>query len=95
MIKKFIGKIVVALIKAMARAFVGMLMGIAFMGFILVMLLFFGVAAPQAGQEIMLMEIIGLLLVGAGIGAIAGFFDMLDFQRRSMGRARRISRDEK
>ena len=88
MIRTFIGKMIVALVKAMMRAFVGMLMGIAFMAFILVMLLFFATGASQSGQEITLVEIIGLVIVGAGIGAIAGFFDMLDFQRRAVERAR-------
>ncbi|MCK5521820.1 MAG: hypothetical protein KAI83_01685 [Thiomargarita sp.] len=79
MLKKIIGKIIVALIRALVRAFFGMLVGIALVGFIVVMLLLFGVLMPDVQSEIMIFEIVGLLLVGAVIGAIVGFFDMLDF----------------
>ena len=81
--KKIIGKIVVALIKALVRAFFGMLIGAALIGLILIMLLFFGVAIPEAGGKTVIFEIVVLLLVGAAIGAFVGFFDMLDFASRA------------
>jgi len=74
-VKKLIGKIVVALIKALVRALFGMLVGIALIGLILIMLLFFGFLMPEIGG---IMEILSLLIVGAGVGAIVGFFDLLD-----------------
>jgi hypothetical protein len=81
--KKIIGKIVVALIKALVRAFFGMLIGAALIGLILIILLFFGAAIPDGGGKTVIFEIVGLLLVGAGIGAFVGFFDMLDFASKA------------
>jgi predicted phage tail protein len=78
-IKKLIGKMVVALIRALVRAFFGMLVGVALIGFILIMLLLFGVLIPEAGG---VMEIMSLIAVGAGLGAIVGFFDMIDFSAK-------------
>jgi predicted lipid-binding transport protein (Tim44 family) len=79
MVKKLIGKIVVALIKAFIRAFIGMFVGIALVGFVLIISLFFGVLIPEIQGEGMMIELLGLLLIGAGIGAVVGFFDMMDF----------------
>jgi len=82
MLKKLIGKIVVALIRALIRAFFGTLVGVALVGFIVIMLLFFGILMPDVQSQMMIIEIVGLLLVGAVIGAVVGFFDMLDFGSR-------------
>jgi ABC-type transport system involved in cytochrome bd biosynthesis fused ATPase/permease subunit len=83
-VKKLIGKMVVALIRAMVRAIFGMLVGVALIGLILIMLLLFGVLMPEVGG---IMEIFSLLLVGASVGAIVGFFDLLDVgARRSRSR---------
>jgi hypothetical protein len=78
-VKKLIGKMVVSLIRALVRAFFGMLVGVALIGLILIMLLLFGVLIPEADG---VMEIISLLAVGAGFGAIVGFFDMIDFSAK-------------
>jgi len=83
MVKKFIGKIVVALIRALMRAFFGMFVGTALVGFIVIMLLFFGVLMPEIQSEGMMIELVGLLLIGAGIGAVVGFFDMMDFSSKA------------
>ncbi len=77
-VKRFIGKIIIALIRASIRAFFGMLIGIAIVTITLMTLLFFGILTPSAGSETMVLEIIGLLIAGASIGAVVGFFDMLD-----------------
>ena len=55
-----------------------MLIGIAIVSITLMILLFFGVLTPSAGSETMIFEIIGLLIIGACVGSIVGFFDMLD-----------------
>ncbi|MDM8564395.1 hypothetical protein QUF74_01935 [Candidatus Halobeggiatoa sp. HSG11] len=78
LIKKLIGKIIIALIRASIRAFFGMLTGIAIVSATLMMLLFFGVLTPSVGSETMVFEIVGLLMVGACVGAVVGFFDMLE-----------------
>ena len=77
--KKIIGKIVVALLRSLIRAFFGTLVGMALVGLIVMMLLFFGILIPEMQSKMMVFEIVGLLLVGAVIGAVVGFFDMLDF----------------
>ncbi|MFK5969373.1 MAG: hypothetical protein QM487_04530 [Candidatus Marithrix sp.] len=55
-----------------------MLIGIAIVGITLMILLFFGILTPSAGNETMIFEIIGLLIIGACVGFTVGFFDMLD-----------------
>jgi len=80
MLKKIMGILILALVKALMRAVVGMFIGAAFIGLILMMLFIFGVLMPANAQaQIMLVEVVGLLLIGAIIGAIVGFFDLLDF----------------
>ncbi|MDM8558921.1 hypothetical protein [Candidatus Parabeggiatoa sp. HSG14] len=83
MMKKIIGKIVVALIKALVRAFFGMFVGAALVGLVVIMLLFFGALTPDAGNDAMVLEIFSLLLIGGAIGAIVGFFDMLDMSSKA------------
>lgn len=55
-----------------------MLVGIAIVSITLMSLLFFGVLTPNAGSETMIFEIVGLLIVGACVGFVVGFFDMLE-----------------
>jgi len=78
-VKKFIGKIVVALVKALMRAFLGMFIGVIFVGLIIIVLLFFDVLVPELNDEGIVSELISLLLIGGGIGAVVGFFDMIEF----------------
>ncbi len=77
-VKRLIGKAIIALIRASIRAFFGMLIGIATVTITLMILLFFGVLTPSAGSETMIFEIVGLLIAGACIGSVVGFFGMLD-----------------
>jgi thiol:disulfide interchange protein len=75
-LKKIMGILILALIKALMRAIVGLFIGASFIGLILMMLFIFGMLVPANAQaQIMLVEVVGLLL----IGAIVGFFDLLDF----------------
>jgi len=78
-VKKLIGKIVVGLIRALVRAFFGILVGIALIVLILIMLLLFGILIPEAGG---IKEILSLIAVGAGLGGVIGFFDMIDFSAK-------------
>jgi len=85
-VKQLIGKIIIVLIRAVIRAFFGMLIGIAIVSSTLMILLFFGILTPSAGSENMVYEIVGLLIAGASIGSIVGFFDMLDNKAISVER---------
>jgi hypothetical protein len=79
-LKKIMGILILALIKALMRAIVGLFIGASFIGLILMMLFIFGMLVPANAQaQIMLVEVVGLLLIGAIVGAIVGFFDLLDF----------------
>ncbi len=81
--KKFIGKIVVALVKGLMRAFLGMFIGIVFVGLIIIVLVFFDVLVLEELQNKgVFSEFTRLLLIGGGIGAVVGFFDMIDFSSR-------------
>ena len=80
--KKFIGKIVVAVVKALMRGFLGMFIGIVFVGLIIIVLLFFDVLVPDLQSEGMVSELVSLLFIGGGIGAVVGFFDMIDFNTK-------------
>ena len=73
----FFGKIMVTLIMALIRTFIGICVGIAIIGLILVMLLFFGVLIPNG--ETTFFEFVSLLSIGAVVGGIIGLFDMLNF----------------
>jgi hypothetical protein len=77
-VKQLIGRIIIALIRASIRAFFGMLIGVAIVSITLVILLFSGVLIPSVGSETMVFEIVGLLIAGACIGAMAGFFNMVN-----------------
>jgi putative effector of murein hydrolase LrgA (UPF0299 family) len=80
MLKKMMGILVLALIKALMRSVVGLFIGASFIGLILMMLFIFSILMPANAQaQIMLVEVVGLLLIGAIVGAIVGFFDLLDF----------------
>lgn len=80
MLKKMMGILILLLVKALMRAVVGMFIGASFIGLILMMLFVFGVSMPANAQaQITLIEVVGLLFIGAIIGAIVGFFDLLDF----------------
>nr|MCK5720699.1 hypothetical protein [Thiomargarita sp.] len=78
--KKNFNQITLILIQAMAKSFLGMFIAIAVFGIASIILVFFEIFMPKMSTEMIWFEITGLLLIGTVIGAIVGFFDMLDFE---------------
>ncbi len=68
--------------KALIKALVGMFIGISIIAFILIMLFIVERLVTHSRQEMAILEMIGLLIISAAIGAIIGFFDDLDLSSK-------------